>query len=115
MQDELKNGKILGRFADGYERELSKDIDGNIICIYKPFKVTDDIKSCGRKKLKCIVINGEKWIVDKRDLRYINENNTINLLDTTQKDYIEVISDGHYLTKKIWILQNNVVYLYYNN
>ena len=35
------------------------------------------------------------------DLRYINENNTIKLLNTTQKDYIEVISDGHYLTKKI--------------
>jgi hypothetical protein len=93
VEDELKNGKILGRFADGYERELSKDIDGNIICIYKPFKVTDDIKSCGRKKLKCIVINGEKWIVDKRDLRYINENKVKTSHMYPPKTTVRVITD----------------------
>lgn len=108
VEEELKNGKILGRFADGYDRELSKDIDGNIICIYKPFRVTDDIKSCNRKKLKCVVVDGEKWIVDKRDLRYIN-NNKVQTTHTCQpKTTIRVITDTGV---KLSVLKNDPKYL----
>ena len=93
VEEELKNGKILGRTADGYERELSKDIDGNIISIYKPFKVTENINSCKRKKLKCIIINGEKWIVDKRDLRYIDKTKVKTSHNYPLKTKIKVITD----------------------
>ena len=40
--------------------------------------------------MKCIVINGEKWIVDKRDLRYINENK----VKTTGKQKLDVNFTG---------------------
>ena len=43
--------------------------------------------------MKCIVINGEKWIVDKRDLRYINENKVKTSHNLPLKTTIRVITE----------------------
>ena len=107
-EEEIKNGKFLGRYADDYERELSKDMDGNIISIYKPFKATEDIKFCGRKKLKCIEINGEKWIVDKRDLRYSKEKQVKTSHNYPLKTTVRVITDNG---SKITVSKDDPKYL----
>jgi hypothetical protein len=108
VEDELKNGKILGRYMDGYERELSKDINGNNISIYKPFKVAKDIKSCPVKKLKCIEIDGEKWFVDKRDLRYANVDKVKTSHNYPLKTTVRVVTE---MGSKITVLKNDPKYL----
>lgn len=104
VEEEIKNGKFLGRYPDEYERELSKDINGNVISIYKPFKVTEDTKSCKKKNLKCIEIDSEKWIVDKRDLRYINESK----IKTNYSSTIRVVTNTG---SKITVSKNDPKYL----
>ena len=108
VEEELKNGKKLGRYSDGYERELSRDLNGNIISIYKPFKFEKNIEIHKRKQLTRIVLDGEDWVVDKRDLRYIDEKKSQNHNKYNPETKIRVITETG---SKITVSKSDTKYL----